>query len=211
MKHGAAVLEGPQLPKMELIPPRAAKVEGVFRQPGSVHDQKIIYTEVMADIEATKAAATTKLDHEGKEVWKKHPTTGVAMYPIRVAELQFRPRRYVLLGNNRFRQVKRVYNFEPTQAELDLLAQQDAERDFFEGFVKEAVKAGMTPAQLVARLTADLKGDDAEIEIDVTEEMVAAKMDELGVGADMEVMTRPDDDDTVSVEPEPRQRGRKRK
>jgi hypothetical protein len=45
----------------------------------------------------------------------------------------------------------------------------------------------------------------------VTEELDAAKMDELGVGADMEVMTRPDDDDTVSVEPEPRQRGRKRK
>lgn len=186
----------PKLPKMELIPPRNAEVEGVFRQPGPFNG-RIIYTETVIDVEATKASARIKKDAQGNEIWKKHPT-GEPAYPILVKDTKYKSVRYILGANNIGRHVKRIYNFEPTPAELAELARRDAERDFLREFVTEAVSQGLTPAQVVAKVKADTLGagesPDA-VDLDLTEEIVAQAAAEL----DADVMTRPEDEEGVGA------------
>lgn len=199
--------QAPKLPKMELIPPQGAEVDGVFRQTGSPHDGRIIYTETVLDVAATKASARPKLDANGNEIWKKHPTTGEAQYPILVKDTKWKDVRYILNGQEIGRNVKRIYNFEPTAEELRELARKQAERDFMREFVSAAVDAGMSPAEVVAKIKADTlsPGEDPDaVELDVTEEAVAEVMADLGG----DVMEREDDDEVVAVEPK---RGRKKK
>ena len=128
MRQNAAVLDSPSLPGLELKPPREAVVEGVFRQQGSVHDGRIIYTERMLDTVATKATKRIKKDAEGKELWKR-AANGEPLYPMYEMDLVYRDRRYVLFADNRNRHVKRVYQFEATAEELATAAQQDAEAE----------------------------------------------------------------------------------
>ena len=201
--------EAPKLPKMELIPPRGAEVEGVFRRPGSPHDGRIIYTETVLDVEATKASATPKLDSQGNEIWKKHSTTGEPLYPILVKTTKYKDIRYILQPQEVGRNVKKVYHFEPTAAELKLIAQKEAERNFLEDFVSAAAASGMSAAELVAKLKADTLGEGEDpdaVELDVTEEIVAEAMANLGG----DVIERPDDEETVAVT-EKQKRSKKKK
>jgi len=197
MKHGAAVLDAPTLPAMELIPPREADVEGVFKQPGSAHHNRIIYTETELDLEATKASAKVKLDANGNEVWKKNPNTGEAIYPILVKTPVYRQRRYVLWGDDRNRHVKKVYHFEMTAQELAEVKQKEAEATFFRDFVAEAAKAGLTAAQVIAKIKADILGPgEQDVELSVTEEVVAAEMAKL----DSDMIERPEaEDENVGI------------
>lgn len=194
MKSQAAVLDTPTLPALELIPPREADVEGVFKMPGSSFHNRIIYTETEVDLEATKASARIKTDKNGNEIWKRNAATGEPLYPILVKEVTYRRRRYVLNADNRNRHVKKIYNFEPTAAELATIAQKEAEQTFFRDFVAEAAKAGLSAAQLVARLKADIVGPGENpdaVELDVTEEVIAAEMAKL----DGDMINRPDGDE----------------
>ena len=206
-----------KLPKMELVPPRGADVEGIFRQSGSPHNGRIIYTVVEVDPVATKATKAIKLDAAGNEVWKRHPTTGEPLYPMLKKTVTYRTRRFVLYGQEVGRHVKMVEHFEPTAEELAALAQKDAERDFFAEFVREAAKSGLSAAQIVQKIKADTlaDGESAEaVELDVTEDAIADVLADMGSG---EMLERTDDEDSfvsVSEEPEPeqrRKRGRPRK
>lgn len=198
---------------MELIPPQGADVEGVFQGAG-IHNGRIIYTEVVPDIDAIKASSRVKrenlgVDDEGEtiwgaEIWKKHTGSGEKMYPMLVKDGTLTKKiRYVLNPQEVGRNVKKVYNFEPTPEEIEALAVKDAERNFFEEFVQAAVAEGMTAAEVVQRIKRDTlgEGEDMEaVDIGVTteaiEEIVADR-----VSADM--ITRDDEDDTVSVTAEP--------
>lgn len=182
MKHAAAVLDAPQLPALELKPPREAEVEGVFKMPGSVHHNRIIYSEVVLDAEATRKTAKVKTDKQGNEVWKRNPVSGEPIYPIITKQEVFVRRRYVLFADNRNRHVKRVYHFEPTLEELAEIKQREAETTFFRDFVAEAAKAGLTAAQVIARIKADILGPGEhadQVETTLTEEVVAAEMAKL--------------------------------
>jgi len=206
----AAVLDRPTLPPLGLKPPRKSKVEGVFREPGSAHNDKIIYTEHVLDVAASKAAKRVKIDPvTGQEVWKKN-TAGEPIYPILVRNEQFTTRRFVLLETPG-RHVRKVYNFESTPEELEAVARQEREQDFFRGFVAEAVKAGLTPAQLIARIKADLAepGEEPDqVESSITEEAVAKVMDEI----EEEMTSMPDlereDTAPVATAEKPKRRGR---
>lgn len=192
----------PKLPKMELIPPREAEVEGVFRSPGSAHHGRIIYTQRVLDVEATKASAKIKLDAQGNEVWKKHPTTGEAQYPMLVKETKYKDVRYVLHGQEIGRNVKKIYNFEPTAEELAALERREAERTWQETFFAEAAASGMSPAELIARIKRDTLSEgehEDAVELDLTEEVVAERMKAAQADAE-ELISRPADEETVSVD-----------
>ena len=62
------IAAAPRLPKMELIPPAGADVDGVFKEAGSPLDGRIIYTETVVDVDATKASAKIKLDAQGNRL-----------------------------------------------------------------------------------------------------------------------------------------------
>jgi hypothetical protein len=182
VKYGAAVLDAPTLPALELKPPRKAEVEGVFKMPGSAHHNRIIYSEVVVDAEATMKSARVKTDKQGNEIWKRNPTTGEAIYPFIVKDVVMVRKRFVLLPDNRNRHVKKVYHFEPTAEEITELAQREAETTFFRDFVKEAAKAGLTAAQVISRIKADIVGpgeDVDQVEPSITEDVVAAEMAKL--------------------------------
>ena len=199
MKNGAAVLGAPKLPAMELIPPRDAEVEGVFRQHGSVHNNRIIYFETTLDVAATKATARIKTDKAGNEVWKRNQATGEPIYPILVKTPVMQTRRFVLWPDNRNRHVKKVYHFEPTAEELQAIAQKEAEQTFFRDFVAESAKAGLTAAEVVARIKASILEPDEradQVELSVTEDVVAEMMAESdGL---MDRPEQPDEDEGVS-------------
>lgn len=202
MKNGSAVLGAPKLPSMELIPPRDAQLEGVFRQAGSVHNNRIIYFETTLDIAATKASARVKTDKNGNEVWKRNPSSGEPMYPILVKTPVMQTRRFVLWPDNRNRHVKKVYHFEPTAEELKAIAQKEAEQAFFRDFVEEAARNGLTAAQVIAAIKADIKGPeeaDDQVELSVTEEAVG----EIMAGLDGGLMERSEQaDEQVGVSDE---------
>jgi len=191
---------------MELIPPREAEVEGVFRQPGSSHDGRIIYTETVVDVEATKASAKVKIGPDGQEVWKKAPGTGEPLYPILVKETKFKTIRYILNGQEVGRNVKKVYNFEMTDEERETLKRKEAERDFLTDFVQAAVAEGMTAGELlqqIKRQTLDGEAEDS-VELDLTETVIAEKM-AAEVSTDM--IERPADEADLG----PPKKGRKKK
>lgn len=197
MNYEAVMKEATTLPPVALKPPRGSNVVGVFRTDApahKVHDERIIYEERMLDVEATKATKRIRLDGEGKEIWKKGPN-GEALYPFFELDLQYKVRRYVLLGLDSSRHVKRVYNFEPTAEELADIAAREAEKTFLRDFVKEAAAAGLTAGQLVARLKADIMGTDADpsaVSLGVTEEIVEREMALLEEEAD--AIERPADE-----------------
>ena len=204
----------PKLPKMELIPPKEAEVEGVYQEEGPFKG-RIIYTERVLDVEATKASAKVRKDADGNEVWKKHPTTGEAIYPILDKEVKTRDIRYILVPNNRARTVKKITNFEITAEERAELERREAEKTFLQDFIAAALDEGLSPADVVARIKADTLGDDEsldQVEIDVTEAVVEEAAAEMGVD-----MIERNDEDVVSVEEghkpedETEQRPRKRK
>lgn len=180
-----------KLPKMELIPPDDAEVEGVFRQPTSHLNGRIIYTAVEVDIPATKASKKVRLDEHGNELWKRHPTTGEKVYPLFRGETKYKKVRYVLNEQPVSRSVKKIYNFEPTPEELAELERRDAERDWQREFFRQAADSGLTPADVIAKIKADTFGDE-DVELDVTEEVVAEMMAESD---DSDMIERPDEED----------------
>jgi len=191
----------PKLPKMELIAPRGAKVEGVHQTDdlSDPHRGKIIYTERVIDVVATKASATVRKDADGKEVWKKHQSTGEAQYPILDKVVQWKDVRYVLFGQDVGRHVKRVYKFEATAEELAELEVREREKTFLADFVRAAAEEGLTAAEVVRKIKEDTLGlGEAleQVEIDVTEEVVAEAIAEA---APVTMIERTDEDDTVGV------------
>lgn len=199
MNYDAVMKETNTLPALTLVPPKSADVEGVFRQKGSPFDNRVIYTEVVPDIPATKAAKTIKRDPiTGEEMWKKNGQ-GEPLYPIHVVKLHWKTIRYVL-KEVAGRHVKRVQNFEMSEAEKAHEAAKDAERNFLRDFVREAAKANLSPGELVARLKADIVGDEPGVEIDVTEEVIAREMAAAGEDIpDDDVIDRPDDEEGVGA------------
>lgn len=203
------MLEARTLPKMELIPPRNAEVDGIFRQPGSPHNGRIIYTEKTVDVEATKNSAYDENGNlrikkdpvTGKERWKRAPN-GEPLYPMIHKEVKFKTQRFILQGNEVSRSVKKVYNFEPTQAELDELERREKEQHFLRDFVASAVEAGLTPGEVIQQIKLDTLGPDEDpdaVDLDVTEEVVAEAMAEFD---ELEMLERDDDaEDEVAVEP----------
>lgn len=190
-----------KLPPMQLIPPREAEAEGVVREEGPFKN-RIIYTETVLDIEATKESAQVKLDAQGNEVWKKHPTTGEAQYPILKKTPVFKTIRYILVPNEHARTVKKIQNFEMTAEEKRELERREKESNFLADFIREAVKAGFTPAEVVRRMRGDLTDDGEDpdaVDIGVTEEEAEALAS--AVSSDAEGMLDRDDDDAVAIEP----------
>jgi len=173
------------LPPVPLRPPRGAEVEGVFRDASSVHDQKIIYTETVLDVPGTKASARPKLDEKGNEVWKRS-VSGEPLYQILVKDVKYKTIRYVLQEMNG-RHVKRVYHFEMTPEERAEIERREAEANFFKEFVRESSAAGISAAELVQVIKRQILGDEPEdsVEIDVTEEAIAAMQQEI-LGEDLE-------------------------
>lgn len=198
-----------KLPRMELIPPADADVEGVFRGDGPLKN-RIIYTRRTIDVQATKASAKVKTDAAGNEVWKKHPVTGEPQYPMLVKETKWRTERFVLVANETARTVKKVRNFEPTAKELEDLARREAEANFLKDFVSEAVAQGLTPAQVVGEVRRSVMapGEDPEaVEVlhdgeEITEEVVAKLAAEAEEDLEVvEMLTRSDEGDEVGVPP----------
>lgn len=189
----ADMFSGSKLPKVELIPPREADVEGVFRQDGHVFNGRIIYTERVVDRDATKATKRVKTDPQGNEIWKKSPG-GEPLYPIYDMKVQYKTDRYIL-NEQGGRNVKKVRNFEPTPEELRELARKDAEANFFREFVAAAVSEGLSAAELVQRMKSDIVGpggDPDAVDIDVTERAIAEVAAELGG----DTIERTDDEDS---------------
>ena len=199
------------LPKMELIPPVNADVEGVFRAEGRFKG-RIIYTSQVIDAAATKKSARIKTDKDGNDIWKRHPSTGEPQYPKMVKDIIMRTKRYILVGNDVARTVKMVENFEPTAQELEDIKTREAEADFMKMFVTEAVANGLTAAQVVQRIKADAlePGEDAELQHkgeEITEEVVQRLAKEADLEAQHLAQTAlveaslADDPDEVAVKP----------
>ena len=135
----------------ELIPPHGAKPVGVHEPTG-----KIIYEMEVLDIAAGQAAKTQKIGLDGELLWKKHPTTGEAVYPIfnKPPEI-YRTKRFILNGTQG-QAVKLVENFEESKADIAERTQRDKVASFTADLANEAVKRGFdSAADMMDRLFQD--------------------------------------------------------
>lgn len=203
------------LPDMKLVPPREAEVEDVIRDKDSPWEGRIIYTETVLDVEATKASAVIKtekrMNSAGElvevEVWKKSPD-GTPQYPMLRKTPKFKQIRYILVPNNLARTVKKVTQFEMTAEEKREVERRAREANFFEEFVREAVAQGMTARDVISMIAGQAAEDGehpAAIDLGVTEDDIEemAKVEEIAAEAAMPasgMMERSDDDDTVAVD-----------
>lgn len=199
----ADLFEAPKLPKMDLVPPQDAEVEGVFR-PGKGHPfhNRIIYTQRVIDRAATLKTKRIKRDAQGNELWKKHATTGEPIYPIMEMDVVYKTDRYILNAQERARNVKKVRNFEMTAEERAHLERKDAEANFFREFVQAAVAEGLTAAEVLRRMKQDIAPGAPEdaLDIGVTERAVQ----EVAAQIAPDVLKRPEEEDAVAVPPKKR-------
>lgn len=125
----------------ELIPPQGAKPVGVHEATG-----KIIYEMQVLDIAAGLAAKTQKIGPDGEPVFKKHPTTGEAVYPVfnNPPEI-YRTKRFILNGTQS-QGVKLVENFEESREDIAERTQRDKVANFTADLANEAVRRGFDSA-----------------------------------------------------------------
>lgn len=159
MKHSRMPTKSIRLP--DLIPPPGAKPVGVFDDgsPGG----KIIYELKVLDVPAMKAGKVQKVDYDGAPVFKKHATTGEAMYPIMVLPQPiFRVKRFILVADQTLK-VKMVEHFAETPADIAEREDRRKVSAFSEDLAREAISRGYSNA---SEMLAALLGEkDEEFEL----------------------------------------------
>ena len=135
--------------KSELIPPRGSIPQGAHT------DGRVIYLlKNRLDPRMTKKEPV--IGPDGKPMYKKHPTTGEAQYPIMRAVAVYRDFRFVLDRNGRG-QVSLQENFEPSKEELKKM-QEARDRDVFaEDLAQEAVNRGLSASDVLDLLAGGKK------------------------------------------------------
>lgn len=133
-------------------PPRGAKPTGEMTARGDpVWEHEIV---MVARDERGVPVKDAVLDPKGEPRWRKHPTTGEALYPIEKVRRERRKRRFVLHIERNERgvatgMITKNYNFEPDPAERDRLERAAAKRDFQDRFAEAAVARGLSVDQLL--------------------------------------------------------------
>lgn len=98
------------------------------------------------------------LDPEGKPRWRKHPTTGEALYPIERIRQEKQMRRFVLHIERNERgvamgSVTKQYHFEPDPEEKERVARAARVREFQDSLAERAVERGVGVDELLDQLT----------------------------------------------------------
>tara|TARA_Y100000310_G_scaffold273098_1_gene288388 strand:- start:3042 stop:3536 length:495 start_codon:yes stop_codon:yes gene_type:complete len=142
----------------DLVPPTGAKPVGVHEPTG-----KVIYEMEVLDVETMQAKKKQKIDYEGNPVFKKHPTTGEAQYPIfQLPEPIFRTKRFILQAGPS-QKVAMVENFAETPDEIAERTERQKVESFTADLASEAVRRGFTNASEMMDSLFGEKSEEAEV------------------------------------------------
>ena len=146
----------------KLIPPRGAKAIGIHSVPGQ--EDRIIYEMNVFDGAATKASKVQAVDAAGEPVWRKH--NGEKIVPVMQTTPQFRTKRFILRPFQSGK-VKTIEHFALTPEQERDRRDREAKDRWMDDFRDEAIRNGVTPRDLVAKMIASVQDKDEAVELNL--------------------------------------------